>query len=85
VRATIKQVTLSIYFFAAGVAADFARWLMRDPRTTAVGVAGALAYVAARFDLVLGETASEWIVVLTLIAIAKLARDSHFDPEGRRR
>lgn len=83
-RETLKQVILSIYFFAAGVAVDLARWLMRNPRTTAAGIGGALAYLAARFGLDLGPTASEWIIVAALVAVAKLAGDSHFDPDRRR-
>lgn len=82
-QGTLRQVVLSIYTFAAGVAVDFARWLMLNPRTTAVGVAGAVAFLASHFNIVLGETAREWIVMLTLLAIAKLAADSRSTTDGK--
>ena len=81
----LRQVALSIYFFAAGVAVEFARWLMRSPRTTAAGIAGAVAYLASHLGLDLGETAKDWIVILTLLAIAKLAADSHSATDRKNR
>ncbi len=72
----IKRYIAALLVFAGDCARDLACLLARDRRTTSAGVIALLAWLASHYNIVISEEAQEWIVMIALVAIAKLAKDS---------
>lgn len=76
-RSTLKRIALSLIYFLAELVGDLARWLQKDSKTTAAGVVSLLAWLASHYNFVIPAGAQSWIVMLALVVISKLAKDSH--------
>ena len=80
-RAFLQQQIIAFVLFAQAVIEDFAAWLMRDPRTTGAGLLAGVAYLGARYNIILPAGSENLIVVLALIILGKLAKDCHNDKD----
>lgn len=72
----LQRYFAALLVIAGGLVADVAGLLVRDRKTTSAGVIAALAWLASHYDFVISEQAQEWIVMIALLVIAKLAKDS---------
>ena len=75
-RSILQRYLAALLAFAGGLVRDLARYLVRDRKTTSAGVIAALAWLASHYNFVISEQMQEWIVMIALLVIAKLAKDS---------
>lgn len=72
----LQRYFAALMVFVADIVSEVATHLSRDRRTTSAAVIAALAWLASRYNFVLSESMQEWIVMIALLVIAKLAKDS---------